>query len=238
MAAHKSFYICRRFSRLRARLLLLKQDKLSALEEQLEKIDQEERAAFCLGSSRDDANEERKLVLADIDKDLAEYGTVSVLYRRRISIQKPSDRTLDKFLQRNHEILKFEDAEPRDVLSLQNWVKGNACLSLEETDYLTHLKDLLTTSTSSEDHAATRLEAWVEDQSVCFFDRFRMVCYVILLLLAEPVLINAVDHRRRHLGRSSCAHFLRFPDQENGARFDTTHNACSFVSTRSNMQRH
>ena len=76
VAAHNSFHICRRFSNLRARLLFLKQDKLSMLEEQLERIDSVERAALFLGSSRDDTNDERRAVLSDIDAALADYGMV------------------------------------------------------------------------------------------------------------------------------------------------------------------
>jgi hypothetical protein len=74
VAAHTSFQICRRFSTLRARLLLLKQDKLSRLEQQLEKIDTDERAPLFLGSSRDDTNEERSSTLSEIDRALADYG--------------------------------------------------------------------------------------------------------------------------------------------------------------------
>jgi hypothetical protein len=55
-------------------MLLLKQDKLSILESQLEKVDKEERAALFLGSSRDDSNQERLRVLSNIDVSLAEYG--------------------------------------------------------------------------------------------------------------------------------------------------------------------
>jgi hypothetical protein len=74
VAAHDSFQICRRFSNLRTRLLLLKQDKLSILEKQLEDIDANERAPLFLGSSRDDRNEERSSTILEIDNALADYG--------------------------------------------------------------------------------------------------------------------------------------------------------------------
>lgn len=64
-------------------------------------------------------------------------------------------------------MLGFEVAKPRDVLSLQNWVNGNTCLAREETAYLTRCKDLLSVA-SSNDSAVTRLEAWVEDNLICF----------------------------------------------------------------------
>jgi hypothetical protein len=74
VAADNSFNLCRRFSNLRTRLLLLKQDRLSILEKQLERIDREETAVLFLGSSRCDNNKERSSVLSDIDAALAEYG--------------------------------------------------------------------------------------------------------------------------------------------------------------------
>jgi hypothetical protein len=74
IAANASFHLCRRFTNLRARLLLLKQDRLSSLENQLEKIDREETAALFLGSSRRDGNRDRNSVLSDIDTALADYG--------------------------------------------------------------------------------------------------------------------------------------------------------------------
>jgi hypothetical protein len=74
IASHDSFHLCRRFSNLRARLLLLKQDRLSLLEKQLQKIDREEISLLSLGSSRRDSNSERNSILTQIDKALAEYG--------------------------------------------------------------------------------------------------------------------------------------------------------------------
>lgn len=74
VAAHNSFQICRRFSNLRARLLLLKQDKLSLLEQRLEDVDANERAPLFLGSSRDDGNGERASIVSEIDDALADYG--------------------------------------------------------------------------------------------------------------------------------------------------------------------
>ncbi|KAA6413164.1 MAG: hypothetical protein FRX48_02908 [Lasallia pustulata] len=151
IAAHDPFHLCRRFSNLRARLLLLKQDRLSLLEKQLERIDLEETAVLFLGSSRCDSNMKRKSILSDIDTALADY---------------------DALVERNQRMLGFEVAKPRDVLSLQNWVNGNACLAREETAYLTRCKDLLCVA-SSNDSAVTRLEAWVEDNLICFYRGLR-----------------------------------------------------------------
>ncbi|KAL7954333.1 hypothetical protein V8C34DRAFT_319921 [Trichoderma compactum] len=59
VASHNSFHICRRFSTLRTRLLLLGRDRLSILERQFEKIDRNEKAMLSLGSCQVDKNEDR-----------------------------------------------------------------------------------------------------------------------------------------------------------------------------------
>jgi hypothetical protein len=56
LASHVPFFLYHRFNRLRARLLLLKQERLSILEEKLDKIDQNEKCRLFLGTSRCDAN--------------------------------------------------------------------------------------------------------------------------------------------------------------------------------------
>ena len=80
VGAHSSFHLGRRFSNLRARLLLLKQDKLSLLEKRLENIDREETALLNLGSCRSDDNHDRQLVLSEIEHALADYGMFSDRY--------------------------------------------------------------------------------------------------------------------------------------------------------------
>ena len=61
--------------RLRARLLLHKQDELTELEEQLDRIDREETRVLFLGHRRKDMNVERKRLIQEMDIKLAEYGT-------------------------------------------------------------------------------------------------------------------------------------------------------------------
>jgi hypothetical protein len=178
IAAHDSFYLCRRFSNLHARLLLLKQDKLSLLEKQLEKIDQEETAVLFLGTSRRDRNEERIAVLSAIDASLADYGVTSpLIFGKRSYLTTVTD----SFLERTHRMLGLELAEPRDVLSLQNWVRGNSCLYREETAYLAHHKELVNLALAG-DCAMTRLEAWVEDNLVRFCKCFLKVWVCTLFL--------------------------------------------------------
>lgn len=79
IASHESFSFCRRFSYLRARLLLEKQDHLSLLEKQLGDIDSEESNRLHLSSSRLDGNEKRKQVTKEIDNALVDYGILHVL---------------------------------------------------------------------------------------------------------------------------------------------------------------
>jgi hypothetical protein len=76
LSTDDSFLICRRFTRLRARLLLLKQDKLASLESALDKIDEEEQCALFLGCNRRDKNQERSQVLEDIELAMLNYGPV------------------------------------------------------------------------------------------------------------------------------------------------------------------
>jgi hypothetical protein len=57
------------------RLLLLKQDEISMLEECLDRIDTNEDRELFLGCSRRDDNVARRQTLRDLRKSLAEYGT-------------------------------------------------------------------------------------------------------------------------------------------------------------------
>lgn len=66
--------MCRGFNKIRARILLLKQDKLSMLEQRLEQIDQQETSPLFLGKSRCDKNTDRISLLAEIESTLVDYG--------------------------------------------------------------------------------------------------------------------------------------------------------------------
>jgi hypothetical protein len=74
VASHDSFHICRRFTNLRTRLILLKQDRLSYLEKQLEQIDREEESHLRLRCIQRDDNPKRKYIFSEIDEALADYG--------------------------------------------------------------------------------------------------------------------------------------------------------------------
>ncbi|CAF9941261.1 MAG: hypothetical protein HETSPECPRED_003034, partial [Heterodermia speciosa] len=73
LSAHRPWLICRRFDKLRARIVLLKQDKLSLLEQRLERVDHEETSLLFLGKSRCDGNRDRLSTLSEIEAALADY---------------------------------------------------------------------------------------------------------------------------------------------------------------------
>lgn len=85
IAAHPSFHICRRYRTIRARLLLLKQDRMRLLEQQLEQLDRAEPRKPFLASIRHDANPQRKQVLEELDAALEDYGTYLSQYAVRVS---------------------------------------------------------------------------------------------------------------------------------------------------------
>lgn len=74
LASHQSFNVYRRFSTLRTRLMLLKQDRLTVLEHRLRKLDLEEPSKIFLGCSRKDVKSARCDVLEEIGEALSDYG--------------------------------------------------------------------------------------------------------------------------------------------------------------------
>ncbi|TRX91010.1 hypothetical protein FHL15_008215 [Xylaria flabelliformis] len=159
IACHDFFYILRPFRRIRARLLLLKQDKLAILEEQLDKIDADEPSPLFLGASRHDRNESRAAILREIDSCLVDY---------------------DSFVERTHHILSLNHASSRDILSLQHWLKGTGCVNRAETSYLKNEKGLISLGSTS-DSAMKQLEDWTEDQFIRHYPNFRAVREVFQL---------------------------------------------------------
>ncbi|EMT67868.1 hypothetical protein FOC4_g10000677, partial [Fusarium odoratissimum] len=189
IASHSPFFIFRRFNRLRARLLLLKQDQLSILESELDQIDQQEKAPIFLGKSRIDRNTERLSVLSRIESALVDY---------------------DSFIDKTNLALTLSDAESRDVQSLRNWVDGNGCLAGNETSYLEHDRDLVSLVPTL-DNAVKRFESWIEerlsnryvssDPNVHIYNgpfvsrvaKGLLICLVTLLLLLPIVVCNVVS---------------------------------------------
>lgn len=74
VGAHPAFSVSRRFSVVRARLLLLKQQRVAALEKRLEELDLKELRPLYLGSFQADANLPRSQVLKNLDEALVDYG--------------------------------------------------------------------------------------------------------------------------------------------------------------------
>ncbi|KAL2118445.1 hypothetical protein VTJ04DRAFT_8105 [Mycothermus thermophilus] len=138
--AHDGYLVFRRFTRLRARLLLSKQDQLTLLENQLDKVDREEESPMFLGSSRLDRNAQRKEILSQIESKLQEY---------------------DDLVTRTHQILSLSPALPRDVESLQNWTTKTGSIARGETAYLSR-RDLMSLA-PAKDRATMKLEEWIED---------------------------------------------------------------------------
>ena len=98
IGAHPTFSVFRRFSVIRARLLLLKQQRMTALEKQLEQLDFQEPRALHLGSIQADTNAARIQILKDLDEALADYGELHEsspvhLLRRdsRVMYEKPNN---------------------------------------------------------------------------------------------------------------------------------------------------
>ncbi|KAK4222723.1 hypothetical protein QBC38DRAFT_489203 [Podospora fimiseda] len=127
--------------------MLLKQDKLSLLEEKLEKIDEEEASPLSLGASRRDRNADRQATLLELDECLADY---------------------DAFAERTYRILGLPAAHKRDITSIRNWVEGTASVSKVETNYLSH-QDELACLAPSGDSALHQLECWIEDKFRSYF---------------------------------------------------------------------
>jgi hypothetical protein len=111
-----------------------------------------------------------------------------VLVRRQFRLTNIADA----FVGRSHRILNFKAAEPLNILSLQNWVDGNACLAREETAYLARGNELLSVA-FSDDSALAQIEAWIEDYLVRFSSGF---CKVRICSLGNTFQAQAYEVNR------------------------------------------
>ncbi|KAL2054230.1 hypothetical protein ABVK25_005371 [Lepraria finkii] len=141
IGADPAFHICRRFSRARMRLLVYAQDRITRLEEELDRIDQEESNPLFLGANRIDSNPNRLQALKNLEQALEVY---------------------DGLLDRNSKALSFHKATARDVESLRRWVDGTGCLARNETTFLQHEKDLMKL-VAPFDTATAKVEPLIED---------------------------------------------------------------------------
>ncbi|RAH67300.1 uncharacterized protein BO66DRAFT_458154 [Aspergillus aculeatinus CBS 121060] len=148
LSTHASFQKFRRFTEVRMRLLLLKQDEISVLEQALSRADADEPHGLFLGCARRDQNSTRKKILDELRTHLAEYDTM---------------------LQQTQWVQSLSDSSARDIQSLQNWVQGTGCIAREERKYLDHDQDLASLVTPP-DIAVERTLPLLED-FLCFLQR-------------------------------------------------------------------
>ncbi|KAI1477570.1 hypothetical protein F4774DRAFT_427187 [Daldinia eschscholtzii] len=146
ISAYEPYFILRRFDRLRARIMLLKQDKLSVLEEKLNKIDEQETSILFLGKSRSDNNPDRLGLLSEIENCLGDY---------------------DQFLHRTSRTLCYSRAKQRDKESLLNWLRGTGSIARDETAYLTYDQELVSLAPTGDD-GLRQLETWIENKLIYF----------------------------------------------------------------------
>ena len=159
VGSHASFHVCRRFLRVRARLLFLTQDELSLLESQLDCIDHNETREIFLGNRRRDTNGERREILEKLDVALTDYGMLydpaKVYLESECNIVSPNPRRpLDVLLDRNSRIFACSDPSKGCVMNLQNWVDNTCSLARCETAYLADAKDLMTILSTQDDAVA------------------------------------------------------------------------------------
>lgn len=77
ISAHPAFRIFRRFTNIRARLILAKQAEISALEQQLYEIDRREPEARLLATVTGDTNKKRQEILSKLGAALSHLGRLS-----------------------------------------------------------------------------------------------------------------------------------------------------------------
>ncbi|KAI4217626.1 MAG: hypothetical protein LQ351_000222 [Letrouitia transgressa] len=213
IGSHPAFHIYRRFLRIRARLLLLKQDELSLLESQLDQVDRDEERELFLGNARRDNNPERRAIFLKIQAALSDYDFVGYPPRA------------DALLDQNFKVLAHEDPRLGDVANLQNWVDNTSSIIKEEVAYLLQTKDLMT-MLSPKDYALARLTLFSEkilrklyrlcrkpqcdvsrDPHITIFPipllqkltRLMFAWVVIILLLAPIAIVNALTSTAHRL---------------------------------------
>ncbi|KAH8589516.1 hypothetical protein B0O99DRAFT_664524 [Bisporella sp. PMI_857] len=128
ISAYEPYFLCRRFNALRARLLLLKQDKLSILEQRLDQIDQQEKSPLFLGKSRYDKNTDRISLLSEIESCLADYDC----FAERTDVESLQNwldgtgclaREETAYLAHHRELVSLAPAADNAVLQFEAWVE-------------------------------------------------------------------------------------------------------------------
>ena len=183
IGSHPAFNVCRRFSAVRARLLLLKQDKVSRLEKSLMDTDANETRLLFLGSSRRDTNSARLGILTELDAALKDLGRAirGALSPRYLIL---TGLLLDDFVMRNFQLGEMPSAPGHIVTSLRNWVEGHGSIAREETEFLDYGHDLFTTVKYA-DGATSLLKPWIQGIVVRFSDLFGKVSRSLISLLLK-----------------------------------------------------
>ncbi|KAF2823776.1 hypothetical protein CC86DRAFT_298332 [Ophiobolus disseminans] len=143
LGSHASFRIFRRFTSLRLRLMLCKQDDLCILEQQLDAIDSSESRLLYLGSVRQDQNAERKRVLHEIDVALCEYEK-------------------DSLVERNERTFARQEGRSRDLTNVRNWLSDKGSIARKESEYIENSTDLMTLEKPAEDSALDGAAGMIE----------------------------------------------------------------------------
>lgn len=157
MGVDDSFAIMKRFDVLHLRYLLHLQSRLVEVQKRLDACDDAETIQLNLSSARNDNSEERKLIMNDVEMQLAKYDDAVLRFSKMLDLPAVSDR--------NYE-------------SVRNWVQGNKPLVRSESSlFLQPVKDAdmvaLRGVTRSEGIISTLLEKiipsipWVASNKVC-----------------------------------------------------------------------
>ncbi|KAJ4387291.1 hypothetical protein N0V93_007880 [Gnomoniopsis smithogilvyi] len=141
LSTHPSFHNFRRFTKIRMRLLLLQQDRITRLEDRLDLLDSQESQEIFLGCVRRDVNPDRLQVFEDLAGALKVY---------------------DDLLERSCQVLSLPKSWNRDIENLKRWTDGTGCISRKETEYLEKGNDLANLI-GSFDSALVYSESIVED---------------------------------------------------------------------------
>ncbi|KAH6975025.1 hypothetical protein BKA56DRAFT_82530 [Ilyonectria sp. MPI-CAGE-AT-0026] len=151
LSSHPYFHVFRKFSRLRTRMLLNKQDELARLEEQLEELDRGDACPLFRGSFRRDRNPHRMRLYKEIGCHLVEY---------------------DDLVERTEKALQRPAATELDTTNVRNWVAMTGQIPRDEASYL-WAKDLAALGMSGQDPTFSTLGALLDRVMVWASDVFR-----------------------------------------------------------------
>lgn len=123
----ENFMMCRRFGFLHTRVLLYRQDEIRELEDQLIRLDEEdkdENPLWLQSRKLDDAREggDRRALIKEIDEKLKEYDELVLRCKTLASLKRTSSR---------------------DYQSLANWMHNEKPLSQEESEFVDCKEDFI-----------------------------------------------------------------------------------------------